>query len=520
MKSNLMTEIVPLPEYTELLPGQFKLKPSLNVSLTGVTPDAAQLLLHRLQRASAVTFTQDSARQPDLQFKLDSSRSDLGEEGSELHIEPDTIVLRAATPAGLFYATISLQQLLWSASHGVLQCQHILDRPRFRWRGLMLDVVRHFMPMDALLRWLEQLALLKLNTFHWHLTDDQGWRIPIAQYPKLTEVGSVRPETLIGHLLHHKPWQYNGTPHQGFYTREEIQRVLDFAQERFITVIPEIDLPGHAQAALAAYPEFGSGAPSEVMTRWGISERLFHPRKETLTFLKNVLTEVAGMFPGPYVCIGGDECPVTEWEESAEMQTLVADLGLSSVKGLHGYLVREVAEHLRLHGKKVCGWEEILHDDLPGDAAVLIWLHEEKAREAVQAGYPTVVCTHQKLYLDYYQSDRPEQEPLAQGEHLPLEEVYRYDPVPAGLSDAERQRVLGVQANMWTEYFPTPEQVEYMMFPRLCAVAELAWTPQRLRNFEDFRRRLSAHLTLLDREGIKYRPLELEAPQSVLAEKR
>lgn len=497
-----MTSILPLPETVLPALGHFHVPAVLSVHAEGEALPEARKFTERLEKETRIKV-QWQASLPTLTFVLDPHLPELGPEGYQLSVHKTRLEIRAWGVAGLFYGSMSLLQLLRPG--GLVPCQQVMDRPRFRWRGLMLDVARHFMPVSSILGWLDVLAELKMNTFHWHLTDDQGWRIPVSAFPRLTEVGGWRKETLIGHY-EDQPWTFDGTPHGGVYTPDDIQQVIQYAQERFITVIPEIELPGHAQAALAAHPEFGSGERTEVLTSWGISERVFHPRATTLDFLNTVLLEVAEMFPSPYVCIGGDECPTTEWENSPEMHQLAQDLGLESVKALQGYVTRSVSETLEKAGKKVCGWEEILQDGLSENTVGLIWLHAEKTREAVQKGHPIVVCHHSHLYLDYYQSDAPELEPLAQGGCLPLEKVYQYDPMPAGLTDIEKQRVLGVQTNLWTEYLPTPEHTEYMLFPRLFAVAEMCWTPQERRNLEGFLQRIPEHLQHLQRKGIRYRP--------------
>ncbi|WP_293912460.1 beta-N-acetylhexosaminidase [Deinococcus sp.] len=518
--------ILPLPADVQAAPGQFGVPEVFQTELIG---EAGPALAH-LQRLLPELSFAPCQSEPDLSLRQDAQRAELGTEGYELRVGPAGIVLCAAAPAGLFYGVVTLWQLL--RGQPSVACLQITDTPRFGWRGLMLDAARHFIPVPDLLRVLDELARLKLNVFHWHLTDDQGWRLLVPAYPDLIRVGSRRARTLVGHLQG-TPHTFDERPHGGFYSEADIAQVLAYAAARHITVVPEIDLPGHAQAALVAYPEFGSGERAEVGEVWGISERVFHPRAQTMDFLRAVLGEVMRLFPGRYICIGGDECPTTEWEASAEMRALATTLGLSGPHTLQRYVTRELCRYLLERGRVPIGWEEILDGDLGGDhsssddhssgddhpsggdhpssddlsrqAVGLIWLREEQARPAVLAGHPVVICAHRHFYLDYYQSASREGEPLAQGGCLSLRGAYDHDPLPPDLNPDQQRLVLGVQANLWTEYLPTPQRQEYMLFPRLLAVAELAWSPQAKRHFADFEQRLSPHLGDLTRRGFSVR---------------
>jgi hexosaminidase len=387
-----------------------------------------------------------------------------------------------------------------------IPCVEIEDIPRFGWRGAHLDVARHFMPKSFIKKFIDLLALHKLNTFHWHLTEDQGWRIEIKRYPRLTEVGAWRKETVVGHYRSVENPVYDGRPHGGFYTQEDISEIVAYAQERCINVIPEIEMPGHAQAAITAYPELGNtGRPAEVRTIWGISEEVFNVNETTIEFLQNVLTEVLELFPSEFIHIGGDECPKRQWRESPDAQARMRELGLADEEELQGYFIRRMDTFLTGRGRRLVGWDEILEGGLAPNATVMSWRGEDGGIAAAKAGHDVVMAPNIYTYLDYYQSEDWETEPLAIGGYVPLEKVYHYEPVPAALSAAEGRHVLGTQGQLWTEYMPDYRQVEYMAFPRLCALAEVAWTPPQHKDYGEFSSRLTAHLKRLDVLDVNYR---------------
>ena len=427
-------------------------------------------------------------------------------EGYTLVVTGDSLVVRGAEPAGVFYGLQTLTQMLPSrpdAGGFSVTAATIVDRPRFPYRGMHLDVGRHFFGPDFVKRYIDQLARYKINRFHWHLTEDQGWRIEIRRYPRLTQVGSVRAETMVGRDA--EPYVGDGEPYGGFYTQEEIRDIVAYAQERYVTIVPEIELPGHAMAALAAHPELAcTGGPFEVATRWGVFEDIYCPREETFVFLENVLTEVMELFPGEYIHIGGDEAPKARWEESEVAQAVIEREGLADEQELQSWFIGRIGAFLAQHGRRLIGWDEILEGGLAPNATVMSWRGVEGGIEAARQGHDVIMTPTSHLYFDYYQGD-PESEPLAIGGFLPLERVYDFEPVPDELGPREAGRVLGAQGNVWTEYMRTEDHVEYMVFPRLFALAEVVWSPPEARDFGDFVRRLPWHLERLDASGVRYR---------------
>jgi len=347
------------------------------------------------------------------------------------------------------------------------------------------------------------MAMHKFNTFHWHLTEDQGWRIEIKKYPKLTQVGSKRKETLIGH--DGKSKQYDGTPYGGFYTQEEVKEIVAYAAKRYITVVPEIEMPGHALAALASYPEYGcTGGPYEVSTRWGIFDDVYCPGKETtFAFLQDVIDEVIPLFPGQYFHIGGDECPKKRWEKCPDCQKRIHDEGLKNEQELQSYFVQRIEKYLNKKGKKMIGWDEILEGGLAPNAAVMSWRGEKGGIAAAKQQHDVVMTPINNCYLCLYQSD-PKTEPLAFGGDLSLEKIYGYEPIPAELNETEAKYILGAQGSVWTEYMKTPEMVEYMVYPRAAALSEVVWSPKELRNYANFKDRMRSQILRYDAYGMNY----------------
>ncbi|HLI45009.1 MAG TPA: beta-N-acetylhexosaminidase [Acidimicrobiales bacterium] len=444
------------------------------------------------------------------------------EETYRLEVGGGRVRVTAGAPAGAFYALQTLRQLLPDALYRSAAlppdpCPPIdvpeavvEDGPRCRWRGVHLDVARHFMPLPFLLRLVDLAAVHKLNVLHLHLTDDQGWRVPVPAYPRLIEVGAWRRESPLNHWS--EPPQGDGRPHGGFYQREDLEELVAYAAERHVTVLPEIDMPGHMAAAIAAYPELGNGRrPLEVRTRWGISSHVLNLEEETVRFCEEVLTEVAGIFPGTHLHIGGDECPTKEWEapENRRAAQLMAEHSMSSPAELQGWFTARIAGHLRRLGRTLVGWDEILDAGAPEDAVVMSWRGEEGGIAAAAAGHDVVMAPQQWLYFDWAYEDSPA-EPVAILAATSLERVYSYDPV-ASIPAEHRHHVLGLQAQLWTEYVSTPEHAEYLYFPRLCASAEVAWSPPE-RDFAEFEARLAAHLGRLRAMGVNYRPLSGPTP--------
>jgi hexosaminidase len=379
----------------------------------------------------------------------------------------------------------------------------ISDAPRFPYRGMHLDVGRHFFPVEFVKKYIDLLALYRMNTFHWHLTEDQGWRIEIRRYPRLTEVGSCRAETILEKNF--DPFVGDGMPYCGFYTQAEIREVVAYARERHILVIPEIEMPGHSVAALAAYPELAcTEGPFEVHTRWGVTPDIYCPKEETFEFLQAVLEEVMQLFPSPYIHIGGDEAPKERWEESPVAQEVIRREGLADEHELQSWFVQRIERFLNANGRRLIGWDEILEGGLAPNATVMSWRGMEGGIDAARQGHDVIMTPVSHVYFDYYQAE-PDGEPLAICCFTPLEKVYGFEPVPGELAADEAPHVLGAQGNVWTEYMTTPEHVEYMALPRMLALSEVVWSPRDLRDWESFRVRLEAQLPRLDALDVNYR---------------
>lgn len=445
---------------------------------------------------------------------------DIPAEGYNLYVTKNEINLYGGH-AGIFYGLQTLFQLLGHnevqydadsnittipgprivPTYSIPSCA-ILDQPRFSWRGMHLDVSRHFFPKDSVKEYLRYMALYKLNTFHWHLTDDQGWRIEIKKYPKLTSVGAWRSGTKVGHA--NGPGIFDVIPHGGYYTQADIREIIKFADSLHITIVPEIEMPGHALAMLAAYPELGCAGDSFAVARtWGVFDDVLCPTEKTFSFLDDVLKEVCALFPGKYIHIGGDECPKARWRASAYCQDVMKKNKLKDENELQGWFTQRIVKMLQQKGKQAIGWDEILEGGLADGAAVMSWRGEEGGIAAAKAKHNAVMSPGSHCYFDHYQSQNPG-EPLAIGGFLPLEKVYSYNPVPAALNAEERKYIMGVQANVWTEYISTFSHVQYMIFPRMAALAEVAWTEPANKNFDFFMKRLMTHLLLLDQMKVNY----------------
>jgi hexosaminidase len=374
---------------------------------------------------------------------------------------------------------------------------------------MMLDVARHFMPKDFVLKVIDVVALHRLNVLHLHLTDDQGWRVEIDAYPKLTEVGAWRDQSMVGKMTHHQTeFEYDGQRHGGFYTKDDLREIVAYAAERGITIVPEIDLPGHMQAAIAAYPELGNFPETQLGVReiWGISDDVLNVNDETVAFVRTVLREVLEIFPGPFIHLGGDECPSVQWSEAEAAQKRQAELGLSEASQLQGWFTAQVASVLAEEGRRLVGWDEMVETDCPKDAVIMAWRSAQRGEVAVKAGHETVMAPCESVYFDYYQGN-PATEPLAIGGHITLEKVYDFEVIPAGLSAEEEALIIGTQCQIWTEYMEGPEQVGYMLLPRLSAFAERAWGSPKT-SYDEFLTRLRPHLSRIEAIGVNYRPLD------------
>jgi hexosaminidase len=434
----------------------------------------------------------------------------LAPEGYQIAVDPAGVTVIGGSAAGVHYGLQSVRQALppavfraaavgsdpWS-----IPAMRVVDEPRFGWRGVLLDVARHFMPKADLLRFLDLMAMHKLNVLHLHLTDDQGWRLQIRSWPRLTEVGSWRTASMVGPASR---GVVDARPHGGFYTQDDIREIVGYAADRFIAVVPEVDMPGHMQAALAAYPELGNVSQElPVRTAWGGSPHILAVSDRALQFCRDVLDEVCELFPAEFVGIGGDEASPEEWRQSAAAKARVDQAGLTSIDELPTWFTAQMADHLRERGRRALAWDEIVAHGAADDVVIAAWHGDEATVGAVRAGHDVVTCPWSAAYLDTRQSDHPD-EPIPVGDPLTVADVYALQPVPAGLSASEAARVIGVQANIWTEHMDSARVVDYMAFPRLCALAEVAWTgPGHDR--ADFERRLTLHKGRLRAYGVEYR---------------
>ena len=515
--------LVPWPSELSARSGEFRISNGVRVAVSDPSNTELRQLAAFVAEYIAGTRTSvevsEGVATPGSRGTIALVLSNEGEpEAYRLNVSTTSVTLSSRTPTGLFRGIQTLRQLLPPVTTTMgIPTVEIVDAPRFEYRGMHLDVARHFFPVAFVKKYIDLLALYKFNTLHWHLTEDQGWRIEIKRYPKLTEVGACRKETRVGHGGR-RPEVYDGTRYCGFYTQDEIRDVVAYAKARHITVLPEIELPGHSRAALAAYPELAcTPGPFEVATTWGIFEEIYCPKEETFAFLEGVLTEVMQLFPSEYIHIGGDEAPKKAWQESPIAQAVIRRENLKDEHELQSYFIRRIERFLNAHGRKLIGWDEIVEGGLSPTATVMYWrdrrdvglghagLSDDPARIAARSGNGVIMTPNSTFYLDHYQAD-PAGEPLAIGGNSPLEKVYAYDPVPSDFTPEMAQRVLGAQANVWTEYMRTSDHVEYMAFPRMLAVAEVVWSAKERRDIASFMERLPAQLRLLSKLGVNYRP--------------
>jgi len=504
---NATLPVIPQPAHVEYREGSFSVSAQTHVAAAANDAPAcaaADHFVHMLEEQTGVRL----------------ARSDMGkgvgivftsESGSGLSSEPEAYTLEisttgaricAADAAGLFYGAVTLWQLMTAsgALPDSLPAVRIEDRPRFAWRGFMLDSARHIQSTEQVKRLIDQAARHKLNTFHWHLTDDQGWRLEIKRYPKLTEIGAWRiPAGKAGIGPGGQPLRYGG-----FFTQTQAREIVAYAHERHITVIPEIEMPGHALSAIAAYPELGaSGEQPPVSSDWGIHEWLYNVEDSTFSFLENVLLEVMEIFPSRYIHIGGDEAAKQQWRNSPQIQKCIAELGLENEDALQSWFIRRIGKFLTENNRSLLGWDEILEGGpLPESAAVMVWREMKSAAHAVRSGHAIVATPDIPYYLNYVQSTASD-EPSSHGNLTPLHAVYEFEPVPSDFSEAEASRILGVQGNVWTEHIRLAVGLEHMIFPRLSAVAETAWTPQTARKWREFLHRLVPQMRRFSRSGIR-----------------
>ncbi len=502
--------IIPAPVSVKKSSGEFVLSQQTNLLADSVNNKAvtyfADYLQHKLMLHSEIKANSGQAVSNSIVF-TDKGTEGLPDQGYRLTITPQQIIV-AGKGAGLFYGVQTLLQLIPADRMAAIKipCAQIEDYPRFGYRGMMLDVCRHFFSVEFVKKTIDLMAYYKLNNFHWHLTDDQGWRIEIKKYPRLTEIGSQRAQTVIGNYHDRTPQQFDNTPYGGFYTQDQIRDVVKYAADRYINIVPEIEMPGHSTAALAAYPEL-SCDPSKtykVYETWGVIKDVYCPSDKTFDFLEDVLTEVMELFPSKYIHIGGDEVPKDAWKNSAFCQKLIKKLKLKNEEGLQSYFIQRIEKFVNSKGRSIIGWDEILEGGLSPNATVMSWRGEAGGIAAAKQGHDVVMTPGSAgLYLDHSQGKT--NEPLSIGGYFPLQKTYSYNPTPNVLNAEQQKHIIGVQANLWSEYIGTEAKAEYMLYPRLLALSEIAWTPLANKNFKDFSEtRLPSQLAWLDKNGYDY----------------
>ncbi|MDE6402841.1 MAG: family 20 glycosylhydrolase, partial [Muribaculaceae bacterium] len=497
---------IPLPQHITELPGEapFILGADVTVNAPTSLANEAEMLRQYLPDGLKGTSSGSITLRDDL--------VDTNPEAYTIEVDGNDITVRGASAAGTFYGIQTLRKSLPATLDADAQIELpaviITDKPRFSYRGTHSDVSRHFFNTDEVKSFIDMIALHGVNTLHWHLTDDQGWRIEIKKYPKLTEVGSYRPNSIIGRT---GPG-YDNTPVSSFYTQDEAREIIDYAAKRHITIIPEIDLPGHMMAAMASYPELGcTGGPYSVWCEWGVNDGVLCPGKDnTMQFIADVLNEVMDIFPAPYIHIGGDECPKVVWASCPHCQARIKELGLVEKDGvspesqLQGYVTKFACDVVRKHGKSAIGWDEILECDIPRDAIIMSWRGVEGAAEGTRRGHRVILTPTSHCYFDFYQTKDTQNEPYAIGGLTTVERVYSLEPCLPGMTDEQKELVMGCQANLWTEYIPTFSHVQYMELPRLAALSEVQWLQPEARNFEDFKTRIPALMAVYDKMGYNY----------------
>ncbi|WP_228455428.1 beta-N-acetylhexosaminidase [Chryseobacterium potabilaquae] len=492
--------LIPYPQNIKINKGEFII-PNVLVLSNHLPKEETEYLKTKLK----IKFQESNHRNAQIIYsKLEPSESSVNNDGFyTLTILPYQIQISSYTNQGYFLAIQTVIQLFEEfKNEKKIPALKIEDYPKFSWRGMHLDVCRHFFTVDEVKQYIDYLAMYKLNTFHWHLTDDQGWRIEIKKYPRLTQVGSKRKESMIGAYIDHT---FDGKPYGPyFYTQEQIKEVVEYAKDRHITIVPEIEMPGHALAALSAYPELACTKGSfEPATEWGVFDDVFCPKDETFQFLENVLDEVIVLFPSPYIHIGGDECPKTRWKECTHCQELIKKNNLKDEHGLQSYFIQKIEKYVNSKGRKIIGWDEILEGGLAPNAAVMSWTGIKGGIEAAKSGHFAVMTPGSYCYFDHYQGD-PQTEPNAFGGFTPLEKVYSYNPIPTELNEKEVKYILGVQANLWTEYILDFKHVQYMIFPRLMALSEVGWGTSDAKDYKEFEGRVINQFKRLDKMGVNY----------------
>jgi hexosaminidase len=517
--------IIPAPAKVEIKQGNFNITASTKIITAPGVDKSANFLNNYLKKYYGFelkTSKEKSASKNVIELSVKGLANSIPG-AYEMDVDNNKIHIAGNDEQGVFYGIQTLIQLLpteKSNNLAVQQCS-ILDSPRFAYRGLHLDCGRHFFPVDFIKHYIDFIAMHKMNTFHWHLTEDQGWRIEIKKYPKLTQVGACRNGTIIGH---HPGTGNDNKKDCGYYTQEQIKEIVKYAADRYVTIIPEIEMPGHSSAAIAAYPQLscfpdsstkiakgvkwsGDSTGKRVQQSWGVYPDVFCPSDYTFKFLENVLDEVMQLFPSKYIHIGGDECPKDYWKESAFCQQLIKDSSLTDEEGLQSYFIRKIERYLNSKGRSIIGWDEILEGGVAPNATIMSWRGEKGGIEAAKQHHRVIMTPGNYVYLNYAQSKN--EDSLTIGGYLPVEMVYNYEPLPAELSADEQKYIIGAQGNIWTEYMNNPSIVEYMLFPRMEALSEVLWSPKDNRNWEDFKNRLPQQYKRYDLWKVRYNTKEI-----------
>lgn len=513
-KTTANYQVIPMPqEITAAASGEFAIKSGTKIIYpegNDMMKKNAQFLSDYLKKATGQDYAIATGIEGKGTILLQLGLTAEKPEAYQIKVTPDGIIIAGASEAGVFYGLQTLRKSIPVVKNStpVLAAVEINDFPRFDYRGVHFDVSRHFFTVDEVKSYIDMMTLHNMNRLHWHITDDQGWRIEIKKYPLLTEKGSNRKKTVIGR----NSGKYDETPYGGFYTQEQAKEIVAYAAERYITVIPEVDLPGHMQAALNAYPHLGcTGGPYEVWPQWGVSEDVLCAGNDSvLTFINDVFTEIMEIFPSQYIHVGGDECPKVRWEACPKCQTKIKALGIkangthSKEEYLQSYIINHAEKFLNEHGRRIIGWDEILEGGLAPNATVMSWRGEAGGIEAAKQKHDVIMTPNTYLYFDYYQTKDTDNEPLAIGGYLPLERVYNYEPMPAALTPEEQKYIVGVQANHWTEYIPTISQLQYMALPRWAALAEIQWSSPAKKDYANFLSRLPQLINTYAAEGYNY----------------
>ena len=505
-QSNL--PIIPLPQKMEYHSGNFVLSSKTVIQSKDASSFEALFLKENIKNQTGLVLqilpeAPKAVSKINLVFDVEGPAESNLKEVYKLMVTNQSVTIKAEYNQGIFYGIQTFLQLIPSENKAEIKipCLDINDQPKFKWRGMHLDVGRHFFTISFIKKYIDYIAMYKMNTFHWHLTEDQGWRIEIKKYPKLTAVGAWRNGSMVGHYDEQK---FDSIHYGGYYTQEEIKEVVAYAASRHVTIVPEIEMPGHSLAALAAYPELScTGGPFEVGKKWGVFDDVYCPKEETFTFLENVLSEVMALFPSEYIHIGGDECPKTRWKTCAHCQKLMKEKEIKDEHELQSYFIQRIEKFVNSKGRKIIGWDEILEGGLAPNAAVMSWRGTEGGIAAAKQKHFVVMTPGSHCYFDHYQGE-PKNEPVAIGGYTNVEKVYSFNPIPKELSNEESTYILGAQANVWTEYMNTPEHVEYMIMPRMAALSEVLWGTSNSIKYKDFENRVLQHFKLYKKKGINY----------------